>query len=188
MSAENVYYQIAQSPIGEFIAGATSTGCCVFEFHDRGGFDRVRARVEKRYGMEMVRGSNGNVEMMITQVQEYFDCRRREFTLPLQLKGTAFELSVWNELKKIPYGSTTSYGKLAQILGRPGASRAVGRANGANYLAIIIPCHRVIEANGSLRGYGGGLWRKKYLLDLEQGQKPISDELLAGVRRESTAE
>ncbi len=183
MSAEKVYYQITQSPIGEFIAGATSTGCCVFEFHDRGGFDRVRARVEKRYGMEMLRASNDLVDMMIAQVQEYFSCQRRDFTLPLQLNGTAFELAVWNELQKIPYGCTTSYGRLAQVLGKPGASRAVGRANGANYLAIIVPCHRVIEADGSLRGYGGGLWRKKYLLDLEQGQQPLSDELIGNVQQ-----
>ncbi len=131
----------------------------------------------------MVRGSNTLIEMMIAQVKEYFDCRRKEFTLPLELQGTPFEVSVWNELLKIPYGSTTSYGKLAQKLGKPGASRAVGRANGANYLAIIVPCHRVIEADGQLRGYGGGLWRKRYLLDLEQGQQPIAADLFAEMGR-----
>jgi len=102
------------------------------------------------------------------QAGEYFAGERVEFDLPLDQKGSEFERSVWNELVKIPAGATRSYGEIAGRLGRPGAARAVGRANGANYIAIIVPCHRVIEESGGLRGYGGGLWRKQYLLDLEK--------------------
>jgi methylated-DNA-[protein]-cysteine S-methyltransferase len=103
-------------------------------------------------------------------LEEYFDGRRTTFDLPLAPAGTAFQLRVWDALTAIPYGRTESYGQVARRLGLvPGASRAVGLANGANPISIIVPCHRVIGANGSLTGYGGGLDRKRFLLDLEQG-------------------
>jgi methylated-DNA-[protein]-cysteine S-methyltransferase len=103
------------------------------------------------------------------QLEEYFAGRRRDFDLPLSPAGTPFELEVWRALREIPYGQTVSYGALAASLGRPDAARAVGAANGRNPIAVIIPCHRVIGANGSLTGYGGGLERKRLLLDLEAG-------------------
>lgn len=101
------------------------------------------------------------------QLDEYFAGRRREFTIELAPKGTAFQIAVWNELLKIPYGDTISYSELAMRIGKPNAVRAVGTANGANPIPIIIPCHRVIGANGSLTGYGGGIERKQWLLALE---------------------
>jgi methylated-DNA-[protein]-cysteine S-methyltransferase len=101
------------------------------------------------------------------QLQEYFDGARREFDLPLAPRGTPFQLAVWNALLRIPYGETRSYGELAQDLRRPTASRAVGAANGRNPISVIIPCHRVIGADGSLTGFGGGLERKQRLLSLE---------------------
>ena len=174
MGAEGVVYRVVDSPVGEFVAGASSEGCCVFEFHDRGGFDRIKTRVEKRHKTSMVKGSHRFIDEMVSQVREYFDGARKEFSLQLDLKGTPFERSVWDQLLKIPYGSTRSYGQLAALLGKRGAARAVGRANGSNYLPIIIPCHRVIEADGSLRGYGGGLWRKKFLLELEKNQSDLN--------------
>ena len=103
------------------------------------------------------------------QLREYFQGERRSFDLPLGLEGTAFQLRVWNALLQIPYGETRSYGQLARELGTAGASRAVGAANGANPIAIIVPCHRVIASDGTLHGYGGGLDRKKFLLELESG-------------------
>jgi methylated-DNA-[protein]-cysteine S-methyltransferase len=103
------------------------------------------------------------------QLREYFAGERRRFDLPLELEGTPFQLRVWNALLEIPYGETRSYGQLARELGVPGAARAVGAANGANPVAIIVPCHRVIAAGGALHGYGGGLDRKKFLLELESG-------------------
>ncbi|HZJ26860.1 MAG TPA: methylated-DNA--[protein]-cysteine S-methyltransferase [Acidimicrobiia bacterium] len=101
------------------------------------------------------------------QLDEYFAGTRRRFDVALRLEGTPFQRSVWSALREIPYGETTSYGALAAGIGRPGASRAVGLANGRNPVAIIVPCHRVIGANGTLTGYGGGLNRKRRLLDLE---------------------
>lgn len=104
-----------------------------------------------------------------TQLAEYFDGSRREFDLPLALEGTPFQREVWEALREIPYGETVSYGELALRLGKPDAVRAVGLANGRNPISIVVPCHRVIGADGSLTGYGGGLERKRELLDLEAG-------------------
>ncbi|MBA4861957.1 methylated-DNA--[protein]-cysteine S-methyltransferase [Streptomyces sp. PSKA54] len=104
-----------------------------------------------------------------TQLKAYFAGELKEFTLPLQLHGTPFQRTVWEQLRKIPYGETRSYGELAHELGNPKASRAVGLANGRNPVGIIVPCHRVVGADGSLTGYGGGLERKQQLLDFERG-------------------
>ncbi|SEE73267.1 methylated-DNA-[protein]-cysteine S-methyltransferase [Streptomyces sp. 3213] len=104
-----------------------------------------------------------------TQLQAYFAGELKEFTLELRLHGTPFQRTVWDQLRRIPYGETRSYGDLADALGNPGASRAVGLANGKNPIGIIVPCHRVVGANGSLTGYGGGLDRKQRLLDFESG-------------------
>jgi len=168
METEKIVYKIVDSPIGKFVAGATPKGCCVYEFFDRGGVKRIKTSVEKRHNVKMEEGTNRFIDKMESQVNEYFKGKRKKFSLKLDLQGTKFEILDWLELMKIPYGETRSYGEIAKQLGKPGAARAVGRANGANYLPIIIPCHRVIEANGNLRGYGGKLWRKKFLLDLEK--------------------
>ena len=104
-----------------------------------------------------------------TQLGEYFAGGRRAFDLELSMNGNPFERRVWEELVEIPYGETASYGAIAQRIGAPSAARAVGLANGRNPIALIVPCHRVIGANGSLTGYGGGLERKRFLLDLEAG-------------------
>ena len=105
----------------------------------------------------------------VDQLEAYFASELKEFTLELNLHGTPFQRSVWEQLLRIPYGETRSYGDLAAALGNPGASRAVGLANGKNPVSIIVPCHRVVGSNGSLTGYGGGLERKQRLLDFEQG-------------------
>lgn len=107
-----------------------------------------------------------------TQLEEYFAGHRKHFDIELGLEGSTFQLRVWEELSRIPYGHTISYGQLAARVGRPGAARAVGLANGRNPVAIIVPCHRVIGADGNLTGYGGGLWRKEFLLGLE-GAHPM---------------
>jgi methylated-DNA-[protein]-cysteine S-methyltransferase len=107
------------------------------------------------------------------QLEEYFDGRRRAFELELELTGTGFDVTVWNALRQIPYGETISYGELAARIGRPDAVRSVGAANGRNPIAVIVPCHRVIGADGSLTGFGGGLPRKRSLLELEAGVLPL---------------
>jgi methylated-DNA-[protein]-cysteine S-methyltransferase len=103
------------------------------------------------------------------QLSEYFAAQRTSFEVPLAMAGTPFQLSVWRALQDIPYGETISYGELARRIEHPSASRAVGMANGCNPISLIVPCHRVIGANGTLTGYGGGIERKRLLLDLEAG-------------------
>ena len=107
------------------------------------------------------------------QLGEYFAGERTDFDLPLEMGGTEFEREVWGELERIPYGQTTSYGEIARRVGRPDRARAVGAANGRNPISVIVPCHRVIGADGSLTGYGGGLERKRFLLELEGGALPL---------------
>ena len=162
------------SPLGEMIAGASETGICFLEWHDRGGVERIRARVEKRYRCTIEAGAHSYLAQLRDELAEYFAGKRSQFSVPLDIKGTEFERAVWQQLLRIPYGETRSYGQMAVDLGRVGAQRAVGRANGANYISIVIPCHRVIEANGKLRGYGGGLWRKEWLLKLENSQRNLA--------------
>ena len=167
METGKIIYREIETPIGKFIIGATDNGCSISEFSDRGGFDRINSRIEKRYKAELIPGNNQFIDQMEEEFNLYFEKKLKVFKTPLDYKGTPFQISVWDELLKIPYGETQSYGQIAKNLGKPGAMRAVGKANGDNYLPIVIPCHRVIEATGKLRGYGGGLWRKKYLLELE---------------------
>ena len=171
MPAAKIIFGDLPSPLGEMIAGATDRGLCFLEWQDRGGVEQIKNRVTKRYGWPLHPGNNDILRKLREELAAYFAGELKKFTVPLDLAGTQFERQVWAQLRKIPYGQTKSYGEIARALGKPGASRAVGRANGANYISIIIPCHRVIEAGGGLRGYGGGLPRKKYLLDLETGVK-----------------
>ncbi len=105
---------------------------------------------------------------VIAQLREYFAGERRDFVLPLAVPGSPFQRRVWAALQQIPYGETASYGQIAGVIGQPGAARAVGLANGANPIGIVVPCHRVVGADGNLTGYGGGLERKQFLLDLER--------------------
>ncbi len=170
MSSDRILFRDdIESPLGAMIAGTSSQGICFLEWRDRGGIERILQRVEQRYRLPVKQGEHPYVQRLIKELAEYFRGARAAFTGPLHIAGTAFEQSVWNQLLAIPHGETRSYGDLARALGNPGASRAVGRANGANYISILIPCHRVCDSNGNLHGYGGGLWRKKRLLDLEAG-------------------
>jgi O-6-methylguanine DNA methyltransferase len=123
-------------------------------------------------------GDHPILELTRVELAEYFEGARTRFEVPLLVRGTPFQELVWRSLLEIPYGETRAYGELAQSLGRSGAQRAVGLANGQNRQSIIIPCHRVVEKGGGLRGYGGGLWRKRFLLDLERrviGADPLAD-------------
>jgi AraC family transcriptional regulator of adaptative response/methylated-DNA-[protein]-cysteine methyltransferase len=122
----------------------------------------------KKLNAIIIQGSHLHFDELRKQLFEYFEGKRKEFTVPLFTPGTEFQLSVWNSLLKIPYGSTCSYKQQAAKLNNPEAIRAVANANGMNRISILIPCHRVIGENGNLTGYGGGLWRKKWLLDHEK--------------------
>src|SRR5262245_24385160 len=157
-----------RSPLGPLVAGATDRGICLLEFTDRRMLETQFKTVGKHFKMPAVPGTNEHLQRLQVELAEYFAGTRRKFTVPLVFPGTDFQRQVWNELLKIHYGQTRSYQDLAAAVGQPKAVRAVGRTNGLNRIAILIPCHRVINKNGDLCGYGGGLARKKYLLDLER--------------------
>lgn len=156
-----------ETPLGTMRAIAAEQGICVFDFAKRRMMDSIVARVEKVMGAKAIDGDHPHFSVLKQQMDEYFSGSRTEFSVALHLIGTPFQLSVWDALTKIPFGTTRSYLKQSIFLGNEKAIRAVARANGENGVAIIIPCHRVIGENGSLTGYGGGLWRKKWLLDHE---------------------
>lgn len=155
------------SPLGPLIAGATDDGLCLLEFADRPMLERQLQTLQRRLSAVLVPGRHAHVDAVQSQLAEYLQGERQQFDVPLVTPGTEWQQQVWRALCEIPYGETTSYGALAKGLGRPTAPRAVARANGDNRLAILIPCHRVIAADGSLSGYGGGKWRKQRLLELE---------------------
>lgn len=155
--------------IGPMFACASSQGLCLLEFTNRRMLETEFKDLRKRLNAVILPGANPHLEQAKLELEEYFQGERKEFSVPLHTPGTEFQLSVWEELKRIPYGQTRSYKEQAQALGKPKAVRAVAAANGHNRIAIIIPCHRVIGSGGKLAGYGGGLHRKKWLLDLEGG-------------------
>jgi O-6-methylguanine DNA methyltransferase len=159
-----------ESPVGPLIAAATDDSLCLLEFSDAATVAHRIDEPGRHYAGSVRGGSNAILDELWQQLEQYFRGERREFTLPLVYPGTDFQEQVWSALREIRYGETWSYLDLARRIGDTGATRAVGAANGANPLAIVIPCHRVVNANGDLGGYGGGLWRKRILLDLELGQ------------------
>jgi len=144
---------IIETPIGKLAAA----------FDENGALRELHFESSSRRVVESPRGAT----VLVTELREYFAGKRRTFDFPLAPRGTPFQLAVWNELLNIPWGETISYAELAFRIGKPSAVRAVGAANGANPIPVIIPCHRVIGSNGSLTGYGGGIERKQWLLALE---------------------
>lgn len=162
------------SPVGPLIAGANDEGICLLEFTDRRMLEAQLETLRRRVGRVVLPGRHRWLDALRAQLAEYFAGRRHDFDLPLVIRGTPFQEKVWRALLTIPYGGTWSYRELAARVGQPGASRAVGTANGMNRIAIVIPCHRVVNADGRLGGYGGGVWRKQILLDLERGQQSLA--------------
>jgi AraC family transcriptional regulator of adaptative response/methylated-DNA-[protein]-cysteine methyltransferase len=158
-----------ESPLGPLVAAANDDGICLIEFTGPKRLAAQLASLRRRFRAATASGRNAHIDRLEKQLTEYFAGRRRRFDLPLVTNGTPFQRRVWRALVRIPYGETRTYGDLAQRLGVPFAHRAVGHANGANPLSIVVPCHRLVGANGALTGYGGGIWRKRKLLDLESG-------------------
>lgn len=158
------------TPLGEMIAGIIDDKLCMLEFEDRRMLKTQIKRITKMHGAIPVIQNHPLFKKVDEEISLYFESKLKNFSIPIIESGTDFQLSVWSELKKIPYGETISYEKLAQRIGIVNAVRAVASANGFNSVAIIIPCHRVIGKDGSLRGYGGKVWRKKKLLEIESPQ------------------
>ena len=147
------------------IGRTTDKGICFLEWHDRDGVERILNRVEKRYHKTLEIGISEHLVHLQNELNSYFEGILTDFKTDIDVNGTKFENTVWNKLLQIPYGEMKSYGEIAAELGKPGDSRAVGRANVSNYLSIVIPYHRVIESCGKLKDYGAGLWRREYLLN-----------------------
>ncbi len=160
--------------LGPMYACATEKGLCLLEFTDRRMLETEFKDICKRMNGVILPGNNKFTDQAIKEMEEYFDGKRKTFSAKLHTPGTEFQQLVWNELQNIPYGKTISYLGEAKKLSRPKSVRAVANANGQNRIAIIIPCHRVIGSDGSLTGYGGGLGRKKWLIDFEKENTILS--------------
>ena len=157
-----------ETPLGPMIAGASDAGLCLLEFTDRRMIEAQLTTPRKRLKAALVPADHSHLQTLREELARYFAGTLTQFSVPLEAPGTPFEMRCWQALCDIPYGETRSYADVAQIVDSPKAVRAVGRANGMNRIAIVIPCHRVVNKSGELGGYGGGLWRKRRLLHLER--------------------
>ena len=166
--ANCVWTKLLESPLGPIVIGATPEGACLLEFSDRRMLEAQFETLRQRFRCAIVPGENEHLERLEREITAYFAGTLQEFKTPLVYPGTPFQERVWNALRRIPYGETRSYEELGRSIELSSGWRAVGHANGQNRLAIVIPCHRVIRKGGHLGGYGGGLWRKEWLLAHEQ--------------------
>lgn len=162
--------QVAQmtSPLGPIMIAGDKDAIVLVEFWDRRMLETQFQVLQKRLNVHFYPGENAMIARMRDELTSYFAGSLRQFTTPLHCPGSAHQQRVWQAMTQIPYGQTVSYSELAARSGRPSAARAVAKAVGENRLAIVLPCHRIVGSNGKLTGYGGGLWRKRFLLDLER--------------------
>lgn len=173
---QTVFTTHLESPVGPILAAATSEGICLLEFTNSDLLETQLSTLQTLFKQPTIQADHEHLVHLKEELAAYFAGNLQQFSLPLVYPGTPFQKSVWSTLLEIPYGKTWSYEALAEYIGSSKAQRAVGRANGMNRISIVIPCHRVINKGGKLGGYGGGLWRKKWLLALEQGQNPTPIE------------
>ena len=174
-----------ETPLGAMLALADDRGLHLLDFVDRRGLERALAMLQRRLRARVLPGEHRYLTQIERELGEYFAGTRQVFETPVALTGSAFQTTVWKALQAIPAGTTCSYAELAGRIGQPKAVRAVGRANGDNRLSIVVPCHRVIGADGALTGYGGGLARKQKLLDLERAAMGSETTFRSGVRTDS---
>lgn len=163
--------------IGPIIAATVDEELCLLEFNEPKRLAREIEELKNYFKTDIIEAESALLEKIKSQILEYFNGTRRDFTLPLVTFGTAFRKSVWHELLRIPYGTTRSYHEQSVALGSPRSIRAVANANGMNRISILIPCHRVIGSDGSLTGYGGGIERKRWLLEHEKKHSGKAHEL-----------
>lgn len=156
------------TPLGEMFAASTSKGICLLNFYDKFHIDAQLQNLKERFNAQVIASNNDFFIQLQQELNEYFEGKRKCFTLPLQLLGTSFQVQCWKALLSIEYGKTISYKQEAQKINNPKAYRAVANANAQNMIEILVPCHRVIQDNGQLGGYSSGIERKKFLLNLEQ--------------------
>jgi AraC family transcriptional regulator of adaptative response/methylated-DNA-[protein]-cysteine methyltransferase len=172
-----LYARWFESPLGPLLALANDEGLHLLEFVDRRGLERELQTLRRRVPHHVVPGDHAHLDSIGRELAEYFSGDTLEFATPIKLDGSPFQRAVWEALREIPPGATCSYAEIASRVGKPSAVRAVGRANGDNKLVIIVPCHRVIGADGTLTGYGGGLWRKAWLLEHERRHSSARGQL-----------
>jgi AraC family transcriptional regulator of adaptative response/methylated-DNA-[protein]-cysteine methyltransferase len=168
VTGSRILTRMIEGPVGPLLAGANDEGICFLHYAQPGKLQQDLARIQRQFGCALVPGEHRFLDRLREELTAYFRGELRAFTLPLAPSGTPFQLRVWSELGKVGHGETISYEALARRIGQPTAQRAVASANRLNRICILIPCHRVIGKNGSLTGYGGGLWRKRLLLELER--------------------
>ncbi|MBX2959132.1 MAG: methylated-DNA--[protein]-cysteine S-methyltransferase [Flavobacteriales bacterium] len=168
-----IYTTTFESPLGRITLASTNKGLCLLEFDNEKRINNHFNQFKKYWDVEIIEEETSITTTTKNQLTAYFSNQQTTFDVPLDLVGTEFQLKVWNELQRIPFGSTRSYKEQAIAVGNLKAIRAVATANGENRISIIIPCHRVIGSDGSLTGYGGGIWRKQKLLELESTQKKL---------------
>ena len=171
--AETCVAATIETPLGEMIAASHEGRVCLLEYATPEHLQAQLASVTRHFG-NVAFGTDDTLDRLRAELAAYFAGTLRAFSVPLAIAGTSFQERVWAELLRIPYGQTRSYEEVAHAVGAPGGQRAVGLANGSNRIAIVIPCHRVINKNGKPGGYGGELWRKKALLALESSQEQRS--------------
>lgn len=158
-----------RTPVGSMLAAGDDKHLYLLDYIQRATMERKAALLQRRLNARLeIGGASGAVKSIADELAAYFAGELREFRTPLMLTGTAFQVMVWEELRKIPFGATISYGELARRIGKPSAFRAAAQANGQNPVAIVVPCHRIINTNGKLGGYSAGLDRKQWLLDFER--------------------
>jgi len=162
--ARAIVTTLIDTPLGPMLAGATDDGVCLAEFTDRRMLPTELEELRRRLGRPIVAGRHPHLDRLRAELDEYFAGARRAFDVPLVAPGSAFQRRTWAELRRLAAGTTISYTELAARVGRPHAQRAVGTANGANRISVVIPCHRVVRKSGETGNYGGGRWRKAWLL------------------------
>jgi len=172
LKMETVNISNINTPIGKMIAGGNEKGLWLLEYSCEDRLTLQTRRLRKQMDVKFAEGEFRYFKQLMDELKEYFTGIRKTFSIPLVMSGTPFQKQVWEQLLTIPYGQTRSYKQQAIQMGAPEAIRAIAHANGENRMAILIPCHRVIGADGSLTGYGGGLWRKRFLLELEKAIQP----------------
>ena len=174
-----LYSQSVETPLGQMLIAASTRGVCLAEFAGTPRMERESRDLERLFQARTELGENEHTRQAARELAEYFRGERQTFTVALDTPGTDFQRHVWAALRDIPFGTTTHYQALAAQINKPAAVRAVAAANGANRVAILIPCHRVIGKHGALTGYGGGLPRKAWLLAHERGERQALPELFA---------
>lgn len=174
-----LYLKQFETPLGLMVAAADEEGLSLLGFADGKRLLYDKSKISEHLNDEFVDGENSIIRRLLDEINEYFSGSRKIFTIPLVLTGTQFQNRVWNNLLKVPYGSTRSYMDETKASGNPASIRAIAGANSKNRISIIIPCHRIIGENGKLTGYSGGLWRKQWLIEHEKRHsgQPVSQLL-----------